>query len=66
MQYSTSKKFTSKTTKTATVKSAKTSSKTVSGLKKSKKYYVRVRTYKTVDGKKYYSGWSTVKAVKTK
>lgn len=66
VQYSTSKKFTSKTTKTATVKSAKTSSKTVSGLKKSKKYYVRVRTYKTVDGKKYYSGWSTVRTVKTK
>ena len=28
--------------------------------------YVRVRTYKTVDGTKYYSGWSTYKYVKTK
>ena len=30
------------------------------------KYYVRIRTYKTVDGKKYYSNWSAKKYVTTK
>ena len=36
------------------------------GLKAKKTYHVRVRTYKTVSGKKYYSGWSTYKSAKTK
>ncbi|MBE6747565.1 MAG: leucine-rich repeat domain-containing protein, partial [Ruminococcaceae bacterium] len=65
VQYSTSKKFTKKTTKTV---NAKKSSKktTIKKLKKGKKYFVRIRTYKTVDGKKIYSGWSTVKNVKVK
>lgn len=31
-----------------------------------KKYYVRIRTYKTVNGKNYYSDWSAKKSVKTK
>ena len=35
-------------------------------LKAKKKYYVQVRTYKTVSGKKYYSKWSKKKTVKTK
>lgn len=52
--------------KTVTVKGAKTTSKSISKLKKGKKYYVQVRTYKTVDGKKYYSSWSAKKSVKTK
>ena len=30
-------------------------------LKKGKKYFFKVRTYKTVSGKKYYSSWSAVK-----
>ena len=29
-----------------------------------KKYYVRIRTYKVVSGKKYYSKWSSKKSVK--
>ena len=33
--------------------------------KRIKKYYVRIRTYKTVNGKKFYSGWSKVLNVKT-
>ncbi len=70
IQYSTSKKFTKKTTDTVTVKSAKTTSKTISKLKAKKKYYVRIRTYKTVkvNGKsiKIYSDWSDVKKVTTK
>ena len=40
------------------------SPKTIKAAKK--KYYVRVRTYKTVNGKKVYSSWSKVKSVKTK
>jgi len=65
VRYSTSKKFTKKTTKTVKVK--KSSKKTtVKKLKKGKKYYVRIRTYKTVDGKKIYSDWSKVKSVKVK
>ena len=56
IQYSTSKKFTSP--KTVTVKGYKTTSKTIKNLKAKKTYYVRVRTYKTVDGKKVYSDWS--------
>jgi hypothetical protein len=34
--------------------------------KKKKTYYVRIRTYKTVAGKKYYSTWSKKKVVKVK
>lgn len=57
IQYSTSKNFTTKTTKT--VNKSKTSL-TLSQLKLGKKYYIRIRTYKTVSGKKYYSSWSYV------
>ena len=64
VQYSTSKKFTKATTKT--VKSYKATSYTVKSLKAKKTYYVRVRTFKTVGGVKYYSGWSTAKYKKTK
>ena len=64
IQYSLSSKFTSP--KTVTVSSNKTVSKSISKLKKAKKYYVRVRTYKTISDKKYYSGWSGAKSVKTK
>ena len=66
VQASTSSKFTSKTTKKATVKSAKTKKTTIKKLTKGKKYYVRVRAYKTVDGKKIYGAWSAVKSVKVK
>ena len=63
IQYSTSSNF--KGAKTVTL-SNKTTAKKVKGLKSKKKYYVRVRTYKTVDGKKYCSKWSKAKTVKTK
>ncbi len=66
IQYSTSKTFKAKYTKTKTVKSYKTTSVTLKSLKAKKTYYVRVRTYKTVDGKKYYSAWSSYKTKKTK
>lgn len=64
VQYSVYKNF--KKAKTKTIKKTKTTSASVSKLKKKKTYYVRVRTYKTVGGKKYYSSWSKVKKVKTK
>lgn len=38
-------------------------SKTIGGLTKGKKYYVRLRTYKKVGSKKYYSTWSATKTV---
>ncbi len=67
IQYSTSSKFNS--AKTVTVGKNSTSSKTVSKLSANKKYYVRVRTYKTVkvNGKntKIYSSWSKAKSVTT-
>ena len=64
--YSTSKKFTKKTTKKVTIKKAKTKKTTIKKLKKGKKYYVKVRAYKTVSGKKIYGAYSSVKSVKIK
>ena len=65
VQVATNKKF-KKNKKTVTVKKQKTTKTTVKKLKAKKKYYVRVRTYKIVNGKKVYSSWSKVKSVKTK
>ena len=65
VQYSTNKKFKPENKK-VNIKKNKTTSSTVNKLKAKKKYYVRIRTYKTVNGKKYYSGWSKVLNVKTK
>lgn len=66
IQYSTSKKFTKKTTKTVTVKKNKTTSYTLKKLKAKKKYYVRIRGYKTYKGKNYYSSYSKAKSVTAK
>lgn len=65
IQYSSDKKF-KKNNKSVTVTKQKTTKATVKKLKSKKKYYVRVRTYKTVNGKKIYSSWSKAKSVKTK
>ena len=65
IQYSTSSKFKSGN-KTATVKGGNTASKTVKSLKKNTKYFVRIRGYKTINGKKVYSSWSAKKTVTTK
>ena len=64
IQYATNSKF--RGAKKVTVTNNKTDKKTISKLSGKKKYYVRVRTYKTVNGKKIYSSWSKVKSVKTK
>lgn len=65
IQYSTSSKFKSGN-KTATISKNKITAKTIKKLNAKKKYYVRIRTYKTVKGVKYYSTWSKTKSVKTK
>lgn len=44
--------------KTVMVRSGKTTTKKLTGLKRRKRYYITVRAYKTVKGKKYYSSWS--------
>ena len=51
---------------TVKVKNFKTNTKTIKNLKSKKKYWVQVRTYKTVNGKMYVSKWSTKKTVTTK
>lgn len=61
IQYSTSNKFTN--AKSFTVTKNTIVSKTFTGLAKGKKYYVRMRTYKTIGGVKFYSGWCIVKTV---
>ena len=53
-------------TKSKASKSSAKLTKTISGLKSGKTYYVKVRTYKTVKGTKYYSGYSAVKKIKVK
>lgn len=64
IQYSTSKNFAA--AKIVTVKKKKTTTAKVKKLQAKTKYYVRIRTYKTADGKKYYSTWSRAKNVTTK
>ena len=65
IQLARDKKFT-KNKKTIQVKGYKKVSVKATKLKAKKKYYVRVRTYKTVKGVKYYSPWSKAKTVKTR
>ena len=61
IQYSTSANM-----KKAKAVIAKSNAKnaTLKKLSSKKNCYIRIRTYKTVKGKKYYSGWSAVKKVK--
>ena len=64
IQYSTSKKF--KKAKKVNIKKSSVTKLTVKKLRKKQKYYVRMRSYKVVNGKKVYSSWSKTKTVKTK
>ncbi len=61
IQYSLKKSFKS----AKTIQTTKLSKK-VKKLKRKKTYYVKVRSYKIINGVKYYSKWSKVKKIKTK
>ncbi len=64
LEYSTKKNFSG--SKKITVSKAATTHTTIKGLKSKKLYYFRIRTYKSVSGKVYYSAWSAIKSKKTK
>ena len=64
IQYATNSKFTR--AKKVTITNNKTDKTTISKLSGNKKYYVRVRSYTTVKGTKYYGAWSASKSVTTK
>ena len=64
LQYATNAKFTKATTKT--LKGAAKVKLAIKTPRGGTRYYVRVRTFKTIGGKNYYSTWSGAKAVTTK
>ena len=64
LQYSLKKTFASP--KTVTVPKPAAIKAVIKKLTAKKTYYVRIRTYKTVKSRKYYSAWSKAKAVKVK
>ncbi len=64
IRYAANKKFSK--AKKITVKKKSTTKRVISRLKKGKKYYVQIRSFKTVSGKKKYSKWSAKKSVKIK
>lgn len=64
IQYGLKKNF--KGAKKITIRKAGTVSKKITKLKTKKYYYIRIRTFKTVSGKTFYSAWSKAKKAKTK
>lgn len=58
IQYSTSKKFKNRKVRNVYVKNRKTVQKKITGLKKGKRYYVRMRAFRKEGGRKQYSLWS--------
>ena len=66
VEYSTSKSFTSDSTTKVKIKKGSTIKTTLENLTNNKKYYIRVRAYKTVDGKAIYGAYSSTKAVTAK
>jgi len=65
VQIAKNKEFTSGK-KSYIIKKNGTTAKTITGLTKGQTYYVRVRAYQTVSGKKYYGDWSVKKTIKCK
>ena len=59
VQYSQSKKFKGKSTKTVTITNNKIGKTVLKGLTGKKNYYVRVRSCKAVNGRKIWSSWSS-------
>ena len=64
IQYASNSKF--KGVKNVTVKKAGAAQKTIKKLKSGKKYYVRVKAYRMVEGKKIFTKYSYKKSVKIK
>ena len=64
IQYADNKSFSK--SKQKIIKKKKATKIKISALKRKKTYYIRIRTYKTVKGKKYFSSWSKAVASKTK
>ena len=62
IQFSLNKEFSPVTS--AWVTSNTTLTRKIGNLQKGQKYYVRIRTYKLVDGVKFYSAWSAIKAIR--
>ena len=65
IQYSPKEDF-SGGVKTVTIADKTDTAKKITGLKSGKTYYVRICTYKAVDGENICSGWSAAASVKTK
>lgn len=65
LQYAANAKFT-KGKKTVILPKKSMVSKKIAGLTKGRKYCVRMRAYKKIDGKKYYGAWSKVKKIKVR
>ena len=63
IEYSTKKNF--KNSKKNIISNRYTSKKTIKGLKKNTKYYVRIRTYKKINNKRNYFTWSNTRIIKT-
>ena len=63
LKYATKSDFSNSAT--TTIKS-NSNTKTISSLAANKKYYIKVRAYRTVNGKNYYSPWSAIKNITTK
>ncbi|MBR2527007.1 MAG: leucine-rich repeat domain-containing protein [Blautia sp.] len=66
LQYSTNKSFTSGATKSAGITGAANLTRKVTGLPSGRTFYVRIRSWKLVSGKRYFSAWSAVQTVKVK
>lgn len=62
--YSSKSSFAASATSQTLVKNSKTYKKTISGLVKGKVYYVKIRSYKLVDGKALFSSFSSVKKIR--
>ncbi|MCD7746701.1 MAG: InlB B-repeat-containing protein [Lachnospiraceae bacterium] len=63
IQVSTSEMFTSGTTTSNSTSNVKNKKATLKNMTKNKTYYVRIRAYKKINGKKVYGSWSAVKSV---
>ncbi len=62
IRISTNKSF--KSSRLLTVKASARAKRTIKNLKSGKTYYVKMRCYKTVNGQKYYTGWSAAKKIR--